>query len=137
MIAQAGGGNECARRVQADFDLARRACVRLLILADRLTSLGSNRRRRLRDREAGLLVSALPLDSPPTREAAAPRSSEAALFSQVINVGVEIGQEAILIALMPLAYLLRRGRFHRLVVLKVGSGVILLVATVWLLERAF
>jgi hypothetical protein len=53
------------------------------------------------------------------------------------NVGVEIGQEAIVIALMPLAYLLRRSRFYRVVVLKAGSAVIVLIAAVWFFERAF
>lgn len=53
------------------------------------------------------------------------------------NVGVEIGQEAVVIALMPMAFLLRRTRFYRLGVVRVGSAIIILISTCWLIERAF
>lgn len=53
------------------------------------------------------------------------------------NVGVELGQLAIVALFLPLAYLLRRGVFYRRVVLTGGSALIALVALVWLTERAF
>ncbi|NUR22386.1 HupE/UreJ family protein [Frateuria sp.] len=53
------------------------------------------------------------------------------------NVGVEIGQESIVLAFLPLAYLLRRTRFYRIGVLRVGSMLICTVATLWLVQRAF
>jgi hypothetical protein len=52
------------------------------------------------------------------------------------NVGVELGQLAIVAAFLPLAYLLRRGLFYRRVVLAGGSALIAVLATVWLAERA-
>ena len=53
------------------------------------------------------------------------------------NVGVELGQLAIVALFLPLAYLLRRGVFYRRVVLTGGSALIALLALVWLTERAF
>lgn len=50
------------------------------------------------------------------------------------NVGVEIGQLAIVAAFLPLAWLLRKTWFYRQV-LTVGSLAIALVACVWLVER--
>ena len=52
------------------------------------------------------------------------------------NVGVELGQLAIVAAFLPLAWLLRNGLFYRRVVLAGGSVCIALVALVWLAERA-
>ena len=52
------------------------------------------------------------------------------------NVGVELGQLAIVAAFLPLAWLLRNGPFYRRVVLAGGSVCIALVALVWLAERA-
>lgn len=52
------------------------------------------------------------------------------------NLGVELGQLAIVAVFLPLAYLLRRGRFYRRVVMTGGSVAIALVAVVWLAERA-
>jgi len=52
------------------------------------------------------------------------------------NVGVELGQLAIVAAFLPLAYALRRGLFYRRVVLAGGSALIALIAMVWLAERA-
>lgn len=51
------------------------------------------------------------------------------------NVGVELGQLAIVLVFLPLAFLLRRGLFYRRVVLTGGSALIALVAVVWLAER--
>ena len=53
------------------------------------------------------------------------------------NVGVEIGQLAIVGIFLPSAYLLRRTRFYRHVVFNAGSIMIVLIASVWLAERAF
>jgi len=51
------------------------------------------------------------------------------------NVGVELGQIAIVLFFLPLAYLLRGTLFYRLVVLRIGSVLIALVASLWMLER--
>jgi hypothetical protein len=53
------------------------------------------------------------------------------------NVGVEIGQEAIVLLVMPLAFLMRRTRFYRDGVLRWGSVTIIALATGWLIQRAF
>jgi hypothetical protein len=53
------------------------------------------------------------------------------------NLGVEVGQIAIVAAFLPLAYLLRRTWLYRRVVLVGGSGAIATVAALWFVERAF
>jgi hypothetical protein len=53
------------------------------------------------------------------------------------NVGVEVGQLAVVLAVVPLIYLLRRTRFYRPGVLIGGSSAIALVAGVWFIGRAF
>jgi hypothetical protein len=53
------------------------------------------------------------------------------------NVGVEVGQIAIVAVFLPLAYLARNTAFYRKAVLVGGSALILLVALVWLAERVF
>ncbi len=53
------------------------------------------------------------------------------------NLGVEVGQLAIVALFLPLAYGLRRSRFYRRIVMAGGSVVIAGVAAVWLVERAF
>jgi hypothetical protein len=53
------------------------------------------------------------------------------------NVGVELGQLAIVAAFLPIAFALRRTGFYRKVVLTGGSIAIALLAAVWLVERAF
>jgi hypothetical protein len=53
------------------------------------------------------------------------------------NVGVELGQLAIVALLLPPAFLLRRTRLYRRGVFVGGSIVIALLATAWLVERAF
>ena len=61
---------------------------------------------------------------------------DALLLSLVgFNVGVELGQLAIVAVFLPLAWWLRNGLFYRRVVMLGGSAVIALVAAVWLLER--
>jgi hypothetical protein len=53
------------------------------------------------------------------------------------NVGVELGQLAIVVAFLPLAWALRRTAFYRRWVMVGGSLVIAALAAVWLVERAF
>ena len=53
------------------------------------------------------------------------------------NGGVEVGQLAIVLAFLPLAYALRRSWFYRRAVLIGGSLAITVVATAWFVERAF
>lgn len=53
------------------------------------------------------------------------------------NVGVEIGQMAIVAVLLPLAYWIRDKAVYRRVVFHGGSIAIALVAGVWFIERAF
>ncbi len=52
------------------------------------------------------------------------------------NLGVEIGQLAIVAVFLPLAYLLRRTWLYRQLLTK-GSALIMLLAAIWLIERAF
>ncbi len=52
------------------------------------------------------------------------------------NIGVELGQLAIVAAFLPLAYLSRRTWFYKQL-MTTGSAVIALIAAVWLFERAF
>lgn len=53
------------------------------------------------------------------------------------NLGVEIGQLIIVAGFLPLAYLLRRHWLYQRAILQVGSGLIILIALVWFIERAF
>ncbi len=52
------------------------------------------------------------------------------------NLGVEVGQLAIVAVFLPLAYFLRGSWFYRRVVFAGGSAAITLIALVWLAERA-
>jgi hypothetical protein len=53
------------------------------------------------------------------------------------NLGVELGQLAIVAAFLPLALALRDTRFYQRVVLVGGSLAIALLAAIWFVERAF
>ena len=53
------------------------------------------------------------------------------------NLGVEVGQLAIVSAFLPAAYWLRASWFYQRVVLIGGSSLIVLLASVWLVERLF
>ncbi len=53
------------------------------------------------------------------------------------NVGVELGQIAIVSAFLPLAYLLRRSWSYPRLVLNGGSLAVIAIALVWFTERAF
>ena len=64
-----------------------------------------------------------------------PTAMALSLFA--FNVGVELGQLAIVAVFLPVAYLLRGTALYRKAVLYGGSILIALLATVWLIERAF
>ncbi|KJV37131.1 hypothetical protein VI08_00950 [Luteibacter yeojuensis] len=53
------------------------------------------------------------------------------------SVGVEIGQEAIVLAFLPIAFALRKTRFYRRGLLRWGSWTIAAIALGWFIERAF
>ncbi|MDB5860539.1 MAG: hypothetical protein JWQ76_4228 [Ramlibacter sp.] len=53
------------------------------------------------------------------------------------NLGVEIGQLAIVAAFLPAAYLLRATPFYRVGVLRLGSLAVAVLASWWLIQRAF
>ena len=53
------------------------------------------------------------------------------------NVGVEIGQESVVMPLIMLAFALRRTTFYRIGVLRVGSWLIIAIAALWLYQRVF
>ncbi len=53
------------------------------------------------------------------------------------NLGVELGQLAIVLLFLPLAYSLRRSQLYRRTLMVGGSVLIALVAAVWFVERAF
>lgn len=53
------------------------------------------------------------------------------------NVGVELGQMAIVLVFLPIAYAFRDTSFYRLGIFKLGSVVIAIIATVWMIERVF
>lgn len=53
------------------------------------------------------------------------------------NLGVEVGQLAIVASLIPIAFALRRSWFYRRLTLSAGSLLIVALACVWLVERAF
>jgi hypothetical protein len=53
------------------------------------------------------------------------------------NLGVETGQLAVVSAFLPVAFALRQTAFYRRAVLVGGSALIVLMAGVWLVERAF
>ena len=64
--------------------------------------------------------------------------SDALLLALVgFNLGVELGQLAIVGAFLPVAYWLRRTTLYRRVILLGGSALICVVAGVWFAERAF
>jgi hypothetical protein len=53
------------------------------------------------------------------------------------NLGIEAGQLAVVLAVMPIVYHLRAGRLYRNTVLPWGSAAIAGLALVWLVQRAF
>jgi hypothetical protein len=53
------------------------------------------------------------------------------------NLGVELGQLTIVSGFLPIAFLIRRTLWYRKVIFNLGSALIALLATIWLLERSF
>ncbi len=53
------------------------------------------------------------------------------------NVGVELGQLAIVAVFLPLAFWLRATKFYRVGVLQIGSLLVALLAAWWLVQRLF
>ena len=53
------------------------------------------------------------------------------------NVGVELGQLAIVGIFLPLAYAIRQSLFYRSLILGAGSLAIAVIASLWFVERAF
>jgi hypothetical protein len=53
------------------------------------------------------------------------------------NVGVELGQMAIVLVFLPIAYLLRGTFLYRSLVLRMGSLLIAVIAGLWMYERLF
>ena len=52
------------------------------------------------------------------------------------NLGVELGQLAVVVAVMPLAYAIRATAFYRHTVMRWGSSAIAALAFGWLVQRA-
>ena len=53
------------------------------------------------------------------------------------NVGVELGQLAIVAVFLPLAFMLRQTRFYQFGVLQIGSLIVAALAAWWLVQRMF
>jgi hypothetical protein len=53
------------------------------------------------------------------------------------NVGVELGQIAIVLVFLPLAFLMRDTAFYRWAVLRLGSTLVAIIGLIWLIERVF
>ena len=53
------------------------------------------------------------------------------------NVGVELGQLTIVLVFLPFAYLLRRTEFYKWGIFRLGSVVVVVVASIWMYERVF
>jgi hypothetical protein len=53
------------------------------------------------------------------------------------NVGVEIGQLAVVVLFVPLAHAFRQSSAYQLIVVRIGSLAVIVVALLWLAERAF
>jgi hypothetical protein len=64
-------------------------------------------------------------------------SSALAVSLLAFNVGVELGQLAIVAVVFPIAFLIRKTNFYRSVVLIGGSLIIAILAAIWMYERIF
>jgi hypothetical protein len=53
------------------------------------------------------------------------------------NLGIECGQLAVVLAIMPIVYAIREGRFYRRAIMPWGSAAIASLALVWFMQRAF
>lgn len=65
--------------------------------------------------------------------------TEGALLPTLLafNLGVELGQLAVVTALLPLAYTVRDRVWYRPIVVRLGSAMVAGIALMWLIERAF
>jgi hypothetical protein len=62
-------------------------------------------------------------------------ASALALSLAGFNIGVELGQLAIVLVFMPLAWLMRNTLFYRAVIVAGGSAAIVVLGTVWTAQR--
>ena len=62
--------------------------------------------------------------------------AQAGCTSIAFNLGVEIGQLAVVLAVMPVAYYMRATAFYRQTVMRWGSSAIAALALFWLVQRA-
>ncbi len=53
------------------------------------------------------------------------------------SLGVELGQESIVLPFLPLAFLLRKTRLYQVGVVRWGSWLIVAISTLWLIQRVF
>ena len=53
------------------------------------------------------------------------------------NVGVDVGELCIVSAFVPIAYALRHSNFYQKTIFYIGSALIVLIASIWFVERAF
>ena len=53
------------------------------------------------------------------------------------NLGVEVAQLAVLLAVIPVSFIFRRSQWYRWLVLIPGSLFITVVGLLWLIQRAF
>jgi len=53
------------------------------------------------------------------------------------NLGVEVGQLAIVAVFLPVAFALRGTRFYQFGVLRIGSMIVAALASWWLVQRMF
>jgi hypothetical protein len=53
------------------------------------------------------------------------------------NLGVEVGQVAIVAVVVPILFLLRNQSFYIPVILKVGASILIVISMYWFIERAF
>lgn len=51
------------------------------------------------------------------------------------NVGVELGQLAIVVVFLPIAFMIRKSKFYEFAILRLGSILIAGIALIWLIER--
>lgn len=58
-----------------------------------------------------------------------------ALFG--FNIGVEIGQLAVVFVLLPIFFTMRNHKFYRIVIVHAGSWIIVALASIWFAQRAF
>jgi len=62
-------------------------------------------------------------------------STALAVSLLAFNVGVELGQLAIVLVFFPIAYAIRGTEFYKWVVLRGGSALIAVIAVLWMIER--